>query len=62
MPLAITLNNGLSSNDIYLDAFIDDNNNIVVGYGYNSLNYSDDFYRIGAIFDDSVYNWYIEVK
>lgn len=59
-PLAITLNDGRSSNDVYLDAFIDDNSNIIAGYNYNSLNYSTDFERIDAIFDKNANNWYIE--
>ncbi|MBX3044850.1 MAG: hypothetical protein KIT33_15680 [Candidatus Kapabacteria bacterium] len=50
---------GLVSNDIAKDAFVDSNGN-VVDYYYN-LNYDNDFLAVGAEWDSSAKRWYIEV-
>ena len=61
-PLWHVLQDGIVSNDICLDAFVDNNDNIIKEFGYNNLNYTNEFERINAKFDYKKNNWYIEYK
>ena len=59
-PLAKKLRNGNYSYDIYLDAFINEDWNIKIYFGYNTLNTTTDFENVGARWNG--HDWVIDFE